>query len=161
MEIIEQDIQAERNGTPELTILDGDEALGCAAFWKILHGGAPFSIPDGSDRPDDAAAALKDVDFRAMKKLFKISDESGELMLTLEKEAATLSRSEVNDSDAWCISCSGQLFVFVGASTSKDERFYVTQHVDKVLEAAQLSKMAQTTFFNGNSRDTVWDKMFN
>lgn len=159
MEIIEQDIQAERNGLPELTILDGDEALACAAFWELLEGGAPSAIPDGLDQPDDAPAQAK-IDLNDSKKLFKISDESGELTLTLEKEGAPLSKSDINDNDAWCISCSGQLFIFVGSGTSKDERFYVTQHVDKVLEAAQLPNAAQTTFFNGNSNCAIWESLF-
>lgn len=158
MEIVEQDIQAERNGIPELLILDGDEALGCAAFWDLLDGGTPSSIPAGSDRPDDAVPHA-DINFSAAKKLFKISDESGELTLTLEKQDASLSKADVNNSDVWCISCSSHLFVFVGAATSKDERFYVTQHVDKVLEAAELSSSAPTTFFNSNSDDSVWDKL--
>lgn len=159
MEIVEQDIQAERNGQPQLTILDGDEALGCAEFWGLLEGGAPSAISDGSDQPDEVPAHAE-VDFGDSKKLFKISDESGELTLTLEKEGSSLSKSDINDNDAWCISCTGQLFVFVGSGTSKDERFYVTQHVGKVLEAAQLSKSAPTTFFNCNSSLAVWDKFF-
>lgn len=159
MEIIEQDIQAERNGLPELTILDGDEVLGCAAFWELLEGGTLDAIPDGLDKPDDVPAHAE-IDINDSKKLFKISDESGELTLTLEKEGASLSNSDINDNDAWCVSCSGQLFIFVGSGTSKDERFYVTQHVEKVLEAAQLSNAAPTTFFNGNSNCAVWDSLF-
>lgn len=140
--------------------MDGDEALECDEFWGLLEGGKPDSIQDGDDTTDEVAAAHEEVDSSAMKKLFKISDESGEMTLSLEKEDTSLSKAEVNDSDVWCVSCSKQLFVFVGSSTTKDERFYVTQHVSKILEAAELGESAPVTFFNGNSGGALWDSFF-
>lgn len=132
----------------------------CEDFWGLLAGGKPASIPAGDDRPDEVAVSFDEIDFSAPKKLFKISDESGEMTLSLEKESTSLTKSEVNDSDVWCVSCSKQLFVFVGSNTSKDERFYITQHVDKVLEAAELQTEAPVTFVNGHSNCSLWEKLF-
>lgn len=157
MEIVEQDIRPERNGMPDVTILDGAEVFECEAFWELL-GGKLSSLPEA---PSDRETGVDDtVDFSQSKKMFKISDESGSLVLSLEKESSSLSASDVDDDDVWAVACDGKCFIYVGARANKDEKFYVCNNVDKILLAAELDVAARTTFFSKESDADVWNSLF-
>lgn len=155
-EIVQEDIKAERDGMPELTILDGDEIFECEAFWEIL-GDKLSELPaaDGNREVD----TNDEVDFTASKKLFKISDESGKLMLTEEKEG-DISDSDVNDSDIWVIICDNQCFIYIGEGASIDEKYYVRSKCGSILVAAGLDASCPVTFFAKGSDRATWNKLF-
>lgn len=156
MEIVEQDIKAERDGMPDIIFLDGEEVFTCEAFWELL-GGKLEQLP-APDAGRDAGAG--EVDLSGSKKLFKISDEGGSLVMSLEKEESELSESDVNDDDVWVISCGGQCFIYIGESTNKDEKFYVWNSCDKILLAADLDVAAPTTFLSKDTDAATWAKLF-
>ncbi|CAN8076062.1 unnamed protein product [Agarophyton chilense] len=158
MEIVQQDIKMQRDGEPELIILDGDEIFECDAFWDLLAGDKLSELPEPDTFDDDDS---EDINFSAPKKLFKISDESGSLVLSLEKEADTLSESDVDDDDIWAVACDGKCFIYVGERTNKDEKFYVWNSCSNILLAAGLDEDAQTTFFSKESDSAVWKQLFN
>lgn len=155
MEIVEQDIKAARDGLPDIIFLDGDEVFSCDAFWELLGGKVDELPPPDSDRDVDA----EDVDLSGTKKLFKISDEEG-LVMSLEKEDSDISESDINDEDVWVIACGGQCFIYIGESTSQDEKFYVWNNCDKILLAADLDPGAATSFLSKDSDAATWSKVF-
>lgn len=157
MEIVEQDIRAERDGEPDLTILDGEEVFACEPFWELL-GGKIDSLPEPSSRED--VGASDEVDFSASKKLFKISNESGSLIMSLEKESPTLSESDINEDDIWAIALDGTCFIYIGEGSNKDEKFYVWNTCSSILLAAELDAAAPTVFISNQSDTQTWEKLF-
>lgn len=158
MEIVEQDIRAERDGEPDVVYLDGEEVFTCEPFWDIL-GGKIDTLPNADD--DRGYEASDEIDSDAPKKLLRISDEEGSLVLSLEKEENNLSEEEVNDEDVWVVAVGGQCFIYIGASTTRNEKFYVWNNCAAVLAAAGLDESAPTTFIcKDNDRET-WVKLFN
>lgn len=157
MEIVQQDIREDRDGLPELTILDGDEVFSCDPFWELL-GGKVDDLPDPESGRD--TEITDDVNFSASKKLFKISDESGSLVLSLEKEAESVSEDDMNDEDVWVVACDGKCFIHIAENTSKDEKFYVWNSCGSVLLAAGLDETAPTTFFSKHSDASLWRSLF-
>lgn len=157
MEIIQQDIKPERDGMPDLVILDGEEVLECDPFWELLGGKVDALAPADADR---AVTAQADIDFSAQKKLFRISDESGSLVLGLEKEDSHLSETDVNDVDVWAIACGGSCFIYIGEGSTKDEKFYVWNTCGSILLAAGLDETAPVTFFSKESDSSVWSQLF-
>lgn len=156
MEIVEQDIKAERDGLPDVIFLDGDEVFTCDAFWELLGGKIDELPAPDADRDVEA----EEVDLSGAKKLFKISDEDGSLVMSLEKEDGELSESDINDTDAWVIACSGQCFIYIGEGTNQDEKFYVWNNCDKILLAAELDSAAATSFLSKDSDAETWGKLF-
>lgn len=156
MEIVEQDIKAERDGEPELQILDGDEIFTCDSFWELLEGRVDVLPEPDSEREDDSDDGA---DFGSSKKLFKISDESGSLVMSLEKEDSSISESDMNEDDVWVITCDGQCFIIIGGGTNKDEKFYVWNSCGAILLAAELDSAAPTTFISKDTDPEMWGKL--
>lgn len=156
MEIVEQDIKAERDGLPDVIYLDGEEVFTCEAFWELL-GGKVDSLPKAESDRDGAS---EEMDLSGTKKLFKISDEGGSLVMSLEKEDSSLSESDINDDDVWVIACGGQCFIYIGEGTNKDEKFYVWNSCDKILLAAELDGAAHTSFLSKDTDADTWAKLF-
>lgn len=76
-----RDIRAERDLEPELTILDGDLVFSCEPCLEVLGGNLdviPEAIPIDNDQD-----VSDDGDLRASKKLCGVSNETGELVLSL------------------------------------------------------------------------------
>lgn len=157
MEIVQQDIKVQRNGQPELIILDGEEIFECDDFWALLDEKLS-ELPDAESLGDDDGT--DNVDFTAPKKLFKISNETGSLILSLEKEDDTLSESDIDNDDIWAIACDGKCFIYIGERTNKDEKFYVWNSCSNILLAAGLEDDAPTTFVSKQSDVSVWNQLF-
>lgn len=157
MEIVEQDIKAERDGEPDLIIIDGEEVFTIEPFWELL-GGKIDTLP--APEADGEVDSGDKVDFGASKKLFKISDESGSLVMSLEKEDCSLSESDINENDVWVIACDGQCFICIGTETNKNEKFYVWNSCSAVLLAAELDTAARTTFLSRAADAELWGKLF-
>lgn len=158
MEIVEQDIRAERDGEPDVVYLDGEEIFTCEPFWELL-GGKIDALPEvDTDRDYEAT---DEIDSAALKKLLKISDEEGTLMLTLEKEGADLSEEDINDDDIWVVAVSKQCFICMGAGTSRNEKFFVWNNCAAVLAAAGLDEAAPTTFISKDNDSMTWAWLFN
>lgn len=157
MEIVEQDIRAERDGEPDVVYLDGEEVFTCEPFWEIL-GGKIDALPE-VDRDRDYEATDK-IDSDAPKKLLKISDEEGALVLTIEKEEVDLSEEDINDDDVWVVAVGEQCFIYMGARTNRNEKFYVWNNCAAVLAAAGLDETAPTTFISKDNDPMTWAQLF-
>lgn len=157
MEIVQQDIKVQRDDGVELNILDGDEIFECEPFWELLDEKLS-ELPDAESIDD--GSAKEDVDFSATKKLFKISNETGALILALEKTADELNEGDVDEDDVWAIACDGRCFIYVGEKTNKDEKFYVWNCCSNILLVAGLDEDAEMTFISKKSDTSVWRKLF-
>lgn len=164
MEIVNEDILAERDFEPELTILDGDEVFTCDSFWNCL-GGKLDELPsaDSDVRDVDGKAGASDeIDYAAPKSLCKISNQTGNLVLSLEKkDVESLAYDDVDEDDVWAVACDGRCFISVGSTTSSEEKYYVWNRCDAVLVALGLGTDAPISFFSADSAKTVWNKLFN
>lgn len=157
MEIVEQDIRAERDGEPDVVYIDGEEVFDCEPFWELL-GGKIDSLPDAdNDRDFDSS---DEVGMAGVKKLLRISDEDGSLVMSLEKESENLSEADINDDDAWVVATGTQCFIYMGAAVSRDEKFYVWNNCAAILAAADLDSAAPTTFISRDSDPDTWAKLF-
>lgn len=157
MSFVGENIKEERNGLPEVTILDGDEVFENEEFWELL-GGKLDSLPEMDS--NDGTDCSGEPDFSASKKLFRLSNESGSLILSLEKESETLSEDDINEDDVWAITCDDRCFIYVGAGSNKDEKFYVSNSCSSILLAANLNANAPTMLFSNESDTSVWKKLF-
>lgn len=102
-------IDSERSGEAEIIVVeDGEED---DAFWAAL-GGAAGDVGDAASGGADADAKEDDA-----KKMFKISDASGELEMTDVGFDASLASS-----DAFVVDVGSRVFVWVGKDASKNEK---------------------------------------
>lgn len=157
-EIVNEDLKAERDEL-ELIIIDGEEELlQCEDFWAALGGPSPESLPQTEDSRAVAPEA-DEVDMTQSKKLFRISDDSGTLKMSMTKEADELSASDVNDSDCWGVSVDGRAYFYIGDGASYTEKISVRCHMPSVLETMGLPRFAPTTVLSPGE-NPVWDAIF-
>lgn len=167
MEIVQQDLIAERDHEPELVILDGEEIFTCEPFWEIL-GGKIDELPSAEDDETRCAfeqsSGVDSVDFSSVKTLAKVSDEdgTGELIVSVVKKDANelVADEDVDDQDVWVIACHGQAFIYVGESASRDEKRYVWNCCDGILVAVGLPEGSPVTFFSKSSDSALWAQLF-
>lgn len=157
MEIVNEDIRAARDGEPELIILDGDQVFDCEPFWELL-GEKIDELPAVEEDRD--IPVPDDVDFSGSKRLYKISNESGEMDLSLEKEEDSLSEDDVNEDDIWIVTCDGHCFIHIGSTANKDEKMYVWNNCDAILQIVELEDNAPTVFFSKDSDAQLWTQCF-
>lgn len=157
MEIVEQDIRASRDGEPDVIYLDGDDVFTCEEFWDVL-GGKIDVLPE--EDPDRDYEGGDNVDFSGLKKLMKISDENGELVMEITKEDEVLSVDDVNEDDVWVVAIDGQCFIYKGLGVSKEERYYVCNNVPAILAAVDLEEGARTVLISKESDPDTWERLF-
>lgn len=155
--IVNEDILAERNFEPELVLLDGDEVFTNEPFWQVL-GGKLDELPSTSQRLDDELS--DDVDFSAPKSLLRISNETGELVLSLVKKDDSLSSEDVDEHDVWAVACDKRCFIYIGDAATKDEKFCVWNRCHAILAALSLDSDAPVTFFSRESDADIWNQLF-
>lgn len=155
--IVSEDILAERDFEPQLTILDGDEVFSNDEFWELL-GEKLEELPPVDHDLDPVGS--DDVDFSAPKALLRISNETGSLVLSLVKKSDSLSSDDVDEHDVWAISCDRRCFIYVGDSSTKDEKFCVWNRCHAILSALSLDSNAPVTFFSRESDADIWNQLF-
>lgn len=156
-QIVNEDILADRDFEPELLLLDGDEVFSNEPFWDLL-GDKLDELPSVDPTRDEDAS--DDVDFSSPKSLLCISNETGELILTVIKRDDSLSAEDVNDKDVWAVSCDQHCFIYVGSATNKDEKFFVWNSCDAILSALSLDRGTSIVFFSRDSDAGVWNQLF-
>jgi len=119
-----QGIKSERSGKPKVVVLsakDDDED-----FWNLLGGQGPV-----------AAAIPDDVQLPAQtKRLFQLSDATGDMEMKEVASGAAISRSMLKTEDVFILDIGTKVFVWVGKETSKAEK-------SKALEYAELYLASQ------------------
>ena len=161
MQIVNEDIRAERDDEAEVVVLDGEEVFGCEPFWEVL-GGKVDVLPgvDGAEGEGGEEETSDEPDFGAEKTLYKLSNESGDVELTKVEQGESLSEDTVDDEDIWVVKCDGQCFIHVGGRASREERMFVQSNCDALLMAVGLEAEAATTWVSKESDKAVWSKLF-
>jgi gelsolin len=108
-------IKEDRNGRPQLTVLDGLESN--TEFWTLLG--------TGGAAPSSVAEPTPDVDEEKVypKRLFKLSDSSGHLEMTLVGEGKEkILQSKLDMTDVFLLDVGSRIDVWIGKKASKQER---------------------------------------
>lgn len=133
--------------------VDGEaELAACAPFWAAVNGGTPAAV---------APAIADAVDVQAPTgpaKLFKLSDESGSVVIGQTAEGAPLPAP--TPADVWVVTRGTEMFVAVGDGASSAERVYVVNRVDAIVEAVGLPPASRVTFFSRDADRSLWNSFF-
>lgn len=133
--------------------VDGEEDLAaCAPFWAAVNGGTPAPV---------AAAVADAVEVEAAEgptKLFKLSDESGSVVIGQTAEGSPLPAP--TPADVWVVTRGAEMFVAVGDGASTAERVYVVNRVSVIAEAVGLPADCRVTFFSREADRGLWNSFF-
>lgn len=111
-------LREDRNGRVAVTVMDGLEDN--TAFWTTL-GQADGSVPAQTDLGEITPDEEKKFD--GPKRLYKLSDASGNLEMTLVGEGkGKILKSKLHMSDVFILDVGLKVFVWVGSKASKQER---------------------------------------
>lgn len=166
MEIVNVDLMEPRDLEPELTILDGEEVFSNERFWELLGGNKVDELPEADDNEDraqvgDETGLTDEIDFSKTKTLCRICKEDGEdLIMTRVKQDDSLSQDDVDDQDVWAVACDGHAFIYVGEASSKDEKLYVWNNIDAIVQALELEEHAPVMFMSKESDGATWEQLF-
>ncbi|GAB0492402.1 hypothetical protein MMPV_003664 [Pyropia vietnamensis] len=140
-------IKTERDGEAEDTVIDGDEVDGADDWWAALgdKGDIAEEAPEGAHGapvvdPDEVASS-------GSKKLFKVSDSTGELSVELVAEGDVIDAGAVTPDDVWLLLVNDGAagFLYAGAKCSRSERFYMAAQADKILIGAGAEEWTPVT----------------
>lgn len=118
----------QRGGKPKNEVVDGVEDN--EAFWKVLNDGNVPGVDDIKEATPDEE--VKKVD----KRLFKVSEDSGELEVTEEKE---VSKDVLESDDVYLLDVGNCLYCWIGKTATKSEKAKGMEHA-----VAYLSKDGRT-----------------
>jgi gelsolin len=108
---------SERNGQAKVTVICETDTDG-AAFWKYFGG------------QQEIAAAIPDTPQKCEKRLFRLSDETGKMLMV---EVKPVSRRSLDSKDAFILDAGYEVFVWVGKGASKEERTKGLAHASDYL----------------------------
>lgn len=101
-------IDDERGGQPEVFVFEeNDRDANSRKFWQFFGGRKPLP------------KAIPDTEQKHSKKLFKLSDETGELKF---EEVSPIKLSTLDTNDAFILDAGFEVFVWIGKGASKAER---------------------------------------
>eukprot|EP00188_Purpureofilum_apyrenoidigerum_P003442 Plantae.Rhodophyta-Purpureofilum_apyrenoidigerum.ctg3596.p1 GENE.Plantae.Rhodophyta-Purpureofilum_apyrenoidigerum.ctg3596~~Plantae.Rhodophyta-Purpureofilum_apyrenoidigerum.ctg3596.p1 ORF type:complete len:365 (+),score=96.50 Plantae.Rhodophyta-Purpureofilum_apyrenoidigerum.ctg3596:241-1335(+) len=145
-------IEEMREGDVNATVIEGDDIMEHDGFWEAL-GCAPSEIAE-------SAPPAETIDEVQLKKLFKISDEDGAVVVEQVAEGDEISRDIVNKDSVWLLSNPPSAALYAGASASRTEMMYFTYCVDELLKKADLPPMTPLTTFAQNSPEEKFEALF-
>jgi len=145
-------IEEMREGDVNATVIEGDDIMEHSGFWEAL-GCAPCEIPDSAPPAETAAEEQP-------KKLFKISDEDGAVIVEKVAEGDEISRDIVDKDNVWLLSTPPSAAIYAGAGASRTEMMYFTYCVDELLKKAGLPPMTPLTTFAQNSPEEKFEALF-
>lgn len=133
--------------------VDGEAELAAnAPFWAAVNGGSPATVaPAIADAVDAEAPA-------GPAKLFKLSDESGTVVIGQTAEGTPLPAP--TPADVWVVTRGAEMFVAVGDGASSAERVYVVNRVDAIVDAVGLPPASRVTFFSREADRGLWNSFF-
>ncbi|CAG8513826.1 5222_t:CDS:10 [Paraglomus brasilianum] len=118
-----QALESERNGLARTIVIDeGDREM--PKFWEAL----------GSKGPIKAASEDLDTSVQAQeKRLFRVSDASGELKFT-EEAQGRINKSMFDSNDAFVFDAGHEVFVWVGSKATVKERRFALQYAQHYIK---------------------------
>lgn len=115
-------IDDERGGKPRVVVLDeSDNDPEKADFWNLLGGFGP--VKSAEEGGGDASGG-------AVKRLLHLSDASGSLQFN-EVASGSISKSLLNEDDAFVFDTGVEIYVWIGKNASKDEKDHAMAHAQE------------------------------
>lgn len=155
--MIREKIQAERNGEPKEVLIEGDEIDDIPQVWELL--GEKGDIPE-----EGAKIEEEDEEGDVARMLYTVSDESGEMEVTLAHEAETLDRSSLSVDDvSVVVSKTGpraKVYFYAGCKASLTEKFYMSYSTDKILEAVEQPPFTPVVTVSSRTPNASFDSCF-
>lgn len=112
----------ERGGKPNVWVFEEEDTrdVHASKFWELLGGRKPI------------AAAIPDTPQKSEKKLFRLSDETGKMLM---KEVKEVSIKSLDSKDAFIFDAGFEIFAWIGKGASKEEKSkalaYATDYIFK------------------------------
>jgi gelsolin len=120
-------IDDERKGMPKVTVIE-ENSKEMDTFWKALGSKGAIKAADVGGNDDEA-------DKNTMKKLFRLSDQSGKMEF---KECGTstgkLKRSLLDSKDVFVLDAGQEVFAWIGKGASVSEKKYAMQYAQEYLK---------------------------
>eukprot|EP00184_Porphyridium_aerugineum_P007933 CAMPEP_0184692016 /NCGR_PEP_ID=MMETSP0313-20130426/668_1 /TAXON_ID=2792 /ORGANISM="Porphyridium aerugineum, Strain SAG 1380-2" /LENGTH=369 /DNA_ID=CAMNT_0027149811 /DNA_START=144 /DNA_END=1253 /DNA_ORIENTATION=+ len=145
-----------RDGEPEEEVFDGEDVFSAPAFWE------PFgNTPSLSDIKEAQPRAPVDDD-TGIKRLYKLSNEGGEMKCTLvqEVENRDLDVNLIEEDEIMIATKGSKAYCYVGYEASREERFYMNFHASKLLEQCGLGYASQVVTVRKGNTTKDWDNLF-
>jgi len=144
-------LREDRNGRVAVTVMDGVEPN--KEFWETLGvsgGAAPASVAEPT--PDE------DKKIEYPRKLFKLSDSSGHLEMSLVGEGkGKILKSKLDSTDVFILDMSSVIFVWIGKLASKQERANgIKFGVQYLKEAGRPLDTTVTRVTGGRETEAFW-----
>jgi len=119
-------IDDERGSKVEVVVSEeGTEGAEYDEFWTLLGGkGAIKSAEEGGS----------DKGVQVVKRLYQLSDASGQLTFTLVGEGAAVKRALLNSNDVFVLDDGGQIWAWVGKGSSSQEKSKALAYADLYLK---------------------------
>jgi len=107
----------ERRGMPRVHVLEEREEKGeeVDTFWKTLGGKKAIKSAEEGGSDDEAEKAPQ-------RKLFQLSDATGEMVFTLVGEGVKIRRNQLDSNDVFVFDAGNEVFAWIGKGASVDER---------------------------------------
>jgi len=136
-------ISDERKGLPKVTVLaEGDDA---PEFWDALGGVTPVK---------SAAEGGKDEHVVDLKKLFRLSDESGQMTFTLVGEGK-IKKDLLDHSDVFILDDGAEIYTWVGSGASQNEKRSALKYAqDYLVQYKRPLYLPITRILDGGENET-------
>ncbi|MES1908104.1 MAG: hypothetical protein MHM6MM_001103 [Cercozoa sp. M6MM] len=146
---IANELREQRLGKPTIEIVDGSDDDN-EAFWAEF--GGKSEVPPASAGGDDNEVTQME------KRLYQLSDETGELVCT---QLPSVTRDSLNSVDVFLLDMGVQIFVFVGEGSSKAEKANAMQYATGfVTQTGRPAYTPITRIVEGGDEPAAFTKAF-
>jgi len=147
-------VENERNGRAKTKVNDQNNED--TDFWEKLGGQGPIKSAEEGGRDEDVGKSAQKFE----KKLFRLSDASGTLQLTQEAAGAGINISKLDPNDVFILDCGTEVFVWIGKSTTDQEKKKGLQYAQDYLKAQGRPPHISITKFNEGQENKAFRDAF-
>jgi gelsolin len=143
-------IDTERDGKPQVVVFEERDAK-YPEEWSKLLGSGPYN--DAKTGGDDNAFEKAP----SQKLLFRLSDASGQLVMTKVAEAAAVKRGLLDTNDVFILDIGRQVFAWIGHKASVEERSKGIRYAEMYLKEHNLPAATPISrVVEGGENDYFW-----
>jgi len=126
-------------------------------FWEKLGGQGPIKTAEEGGRDEDVGQKSN---AKFEKKLFRLSDASGSLQLTLEAAGAAININKLDPNDVFILDIGTEVFVWIGKGTTDQEKKKGLQYAQDYLKAQGRPPHISITKFNEGQENKAFRDAF-
>jgi hypothetical protein len=149
-------IKVERKGKCNVINLnEGDKDDQAVDFFKLLGGDVNSSIKTAAEGGSDAEA---EKNLSTTKQLFRLSDASGAMKMTLEASGKDIKKDLLDTNDVFIFDAGAEIFVWVGKHTTDKEKFEALGYAQNYLkEKGRPLHLPITRVLEGGENPTFFE----